>query len=331
MMKASFLGVHMDAFIRWVGLTSTLVAVIWAAGQTGAANQESLQTLYKLGPDDQLTIRVLNLEEIGTDSYRIDSQGNIDVPLIGKIHAGGLTVDDLQGEIKQRLTKELKAPTVTVSIKEFRSQPVSVLGAVITPGVHQVHGPTTLFEVLSAAGGLKQDAGNTIHIIRRKDAGMIPLPGARPDGTGKFYVAELKVRSVMEGKNPEDNILVMPEDVISVPKGEMVYVVGAVHRPGGFVLNEKETISILEALSLAEGIDRGAGPSKARILRLDATGNSRTQIPVDVTKILAGKSADVPLIANDVLFLPTSASKNAALRAVEAAITVGTGVAIYRP
>jgi len=311
-------------------LLAVLTAGTFASQSTITIDKES-QGLYILGPDDQITVRVLNLEEMGTDPYRIDSRGNINLPLVGQIHAGGLTVEQLQGTLSDRLKSQLQDPTVIVSVKEFRSQPVSVLGAVLTPGVHQIHGPTTLFEVLSAAGGLRSDAGNTIHITRRKQAGLIPLPDARLDSTGDFYLAELKVKSVMEARNPRENIVVLPDDVISVPKGEMVYVVGAVHRPGGFVLNEKETISILEALSLAEGLDRGAGPTRAKILRLTADGSSRTQIPVDVNKILAGRSADVPLVANDVLFLPTSASKNAAMRAVEAAIQVGTGVAIYRP
>lgn len=295
-----------------------------------AGSQDPSPALYKLGPDDQITIRVLNLEEIGTDAYRIDFRGNIDVPLIGKLHAADLTVDELQTEIKKRLTSELKDPMVTVSVKEFRSQPVSVLGAVVTPGVHQIHGPTTLLEVLSAAGGIRQDAGNTIHITRRRSAGTIPLPGVRVDDSNEFYLAELRVRSVMEGQNPKENILVLPDDVISVPKGEMVYVIGAVHRAGGFVLNERETISILEALSMAEGLDHEAGASSAKILRLTPDGKSRTQIPIDVKKIMSGKSPDVSLIANDVLFLPTSVSKNAAVRGAEAALAIGTGLAIYR-
>lgn len=89
-------------------------------------------------------------------------------------------------------------------------------------------------------------------------------------------------------------------------------------------------MSVLEALSLAEGLDRGAGGGNAKILRVAAGGTSRTEIPIDVKKILEGKSADVPLIAKDILFLPTSASRNAALRGMESAISIATGLAIYR-
>jgi len=323
----------MIKMLPWISCLGLLTLCLPAPAQTDSSNAEQSQALYVLGPDDQITIRVLNLEEIGTDHtdpYRIDVRGYINVPLIGRVQAGGLTVEQLETELSHRLTKELQEPTVAISIKEFRSQPVSILGAVMTPGVHQIRGPKTLFEILSAAGGLKLDAGNTIHITRHRKAGPIPLPGARLDATGQFYVAEVKVKSVMEAKNPEENIIIFPDDVISVPKGELVYVTGAVHRSGGFVLNEKENISVLEALSLAEGLDHAAGPGSSRILRLAADGTSRTEIPLDLKKILAGKSKDVPLIANDILFVPTSASKNALLRGLETGINVGTSLAIYR-
>jgi polysaccharide export outer membrane protein len=283
-----------------------------------------------LGPDDQVTIRVLNLDEIPTEPFRIDLRGNINVPLAGRIHAAGLTVEQLEAELARRLKSELRKPIVTVSVTEFHNEPVSVLGAVLTPGVHQIRGRKALFEVLSAAGGLKPEAGNTVHITRQKESGPLPLPTARLDSTGEFYVAELKVKSVMEATNPEENIVVMPNDVISVPKGELVYVIGAVHRSGGFVLNEKENISMLEALSLAEGLDKAAAPGCTKILRAAGPQTPRVQVPVNLKKILSGQSPDVPLAANDILFVPTSAPKSAGTRAVEAAISLGTGILIYR-
>ena len=323
--------IAMIGTLLWMCAFYTPVLAPCASAQSEFSSAQPSQALYVLGPDDQIIVRVLNLEdEIGKEPYRIDSQGYVDIPLIGRVQAGGLTVHQLETELSHRLSKELREPTVAISIKEFRSQPVSVLGAVMTPGVVQIHGPKTLFEVLSAAGGLKPEAGNTVHITRHKEEGPIPLPGARPDATGQFFTAEVKVKSVMEAKNPEENIVILPDDVVSVPKGELVYVVGAVNKSGGFVLNEKDTLSILEAVSLAEGLMPGAGPGGTRILRLAPDGTSRTEIPVDVKKILAGKSPDVSLIANDILFVPTSAAKSALLRGLETGVNLGTSLAIYR-
>jgi polysaccharide export outer membrane protein len=134
----------------------------------------------------------------------------------------------------------------------------------------------------------------------------------------------------MEATNPEDNIGLKPNDVISVPKAKMVYIVGSVRRPGGFALNEKETISVLQAISLAEGLVSTAAAGKAVILHR-ADGSARgTEVPIDVGRILSGKSKDMQLQADDILFIPNSAAKAIAVRAAEAIIQTGTGLAIYK-
>ena len=288
---------------------------------------------YILGPEDQLLITVLDLEEIsGKDNkpIRIDTRGNIVLPVAGRVHAAGLNVEQLEAAIALRLKSVLQDPQPSVSVFEFRSQPVSVLGSVKTPGVHQIRGKKTLFEVLSLAGGLNPDAGYLINITRAKKSGPLPLANATDDSSGTFRVASVGVRSVMDAKNPQENIEVLPEDVISVPKADLVYVVGAVKKSGGFVLNEKEKISVLQALSLAEGLDRGSNSSKAKILRQVPNTETRLEIPVDLKLIMAGKKEDLSLRADDILFVPISVPKNAALRGLETAIQIGTGVAIYR-
>jgi polysaccharide export outer membrane protein len=286
---------------------------------------------YTLGPEDKLTVKVLNLEEISDkDTYRVDSRGNLNLPLAGRVHVDGMTVEQAEAEIEKRLGSVLQDPEVTISVVDFRPQPVSVLGAVRNPGVVQIIGHKTLFEVLSLAGGLNPDAGNVIKVTRAKIYGPLPLDGAVDDTTGQYRVAELSVRDVMTAKNPEQNIAIAPHDVISVPKGDLIYVIGCVKKSGGFVLGEREKISTLQALSLAEGLDHAAAAGRAKILRSAGDSDNRVEIPVDLKKILAGKTGDVPLLANDILFVPTSGPKNAALRGMEAAISIGTGVIIYR-
>lgn len=314
---------------RRFGLYRQTLCLGLLIGAQASAQEPAQSPTYTLGPDDQVAIHVLDAEEISENPFRIDMRGNINVPLAGRVHASGLSVEQLEAALTARLKDYLQEPVVTVSVSEFRSHPVSVLGAVNNPGVHQIRGRKTLFEVISEAGGLKNEAGNAIKITRRKEFGPIPLAGATPDPSGEFSVAEISVKSVMEARNPKENIQVEPNDVISVPRAELVYVIGAVKRAGGFVLSEREQISVLQALSMAEGLDRVAAASNARILRA-AGGVNRTEIPVDVRQILTGKTRDVPMQANDILFIPTSAAKSAGLRGLEAIIQLGTGVAIYR-
>ena len=133
----------------------------------------------------------------------------------------------------------------------------------------------------------------------------------------------------MEAQDPTGNLTVCANDIVVVPRARLVYVIGEVHKPGGFVLRDKETLSILEALSMSEGMTRTAGPKNARILRAQAGETQRLEIPVNLAQILAGKAEDVKLRPDDILFVPDSKPKTAALRGVEAAVQMATGVIIW--
>jgi polysaccharide export outer membrane protein len=298
--------------------------------ETKAKCGDQVRSTYLLGPDDSLDISGPELTELASKPVRINSDGDIQVPPAGRVHVAGLTVQQAEQELNKVLSKYIRQPQVAVTITELRSQPVSVLGAVNTPGVHQVQGHKTLLEMLSSAGGIRQDAGYSVRITRQLDWGCIPLPGAALDPSGKFSVAEVNLKKIMEAKNPEENIQIFPHDVISVPKAEMVYVIGDVKRSGGFVLGEHQSISVLQALSLAEGLSTGADTRHAKILRLKRDADQREELAVDVKDVLNGKKPDVPLLGDDILFIPGSTGKKAALRTLEAAIQAGTGAAIWR-
>jgi polysaccharide export outer membrane protein len=309
-----------------------LAALVAAAQQAPVAvdPQAQMRYSYVLGPEDLLTIRVMEVEEIDNKPVPVDSQGYVRLPMVGRVRAGGLTVDQFEAELVQRLKTYIKEPQVAVSVTEFRSQPVSVIGSVKNPGVHQVQGRKTLLEMLSLAGGIDPEAGHSIIITRRKEYGPIPLKSATVDATGNYSIADVDLASILEARNPQENIEVKPYDVITIPRGELVYVMGQVKRPGGFVLRQRETLSALQVLALAEGLESSAKPQQSRILRTVAGTEQRSEIFVDLRKILQGKSKDVLLQPNDVLFIPNNVPKSAMLRGLESAIQIGTGVAIYR-
>lgn len=284
---------------------------------------------YVLGPDDQVRMWVLGLEDVFDKPFRIDANGTVDLPLVGPIVASGLTVDEFKAKLTQSLERELKHPIVSVTVTEFGSEPVSVLGAVNSPGVHQLHGRMTLAEVLSQAGGLRPDAGSTIMISRQAGQPPLPFQSTKLDSSGDFSVAEVKVQDVMEARNSDSNIGIQPHDVVTVPRGQMVYVIGAVHKPGGFVLHERDTISVLHALSLAEGLGSTPAAQNSRILRVTPGSRERQEIPVDLSKVLAGKAENLELRPDDILLVPTSNGKKAGVRALEAVVQAATGVAIW--
>ena len=254
--------------------------------------------------------------------------------MIGRVKAVGFTAGQLESELAGKLEKYIRHPKVAVTVTEFHSQPVSVIGAVTTPGIVQLQGQKTLVEVLAMAGGLRSDAGQTATVSRRQEWGILPLPGARMDQPGQVSVAEVRLKDVLQARNPEQNITMRPNDIISVPRAETIYVLGAVKRAGGFVLNERDALSVLQALSLAEGLDRTASPQKAKILRMAPGTTRRTELPVNLKQIFSGKATDVALQPEDILFIPDSAEKRAALRTLEALMsigqTAGAGVVLYR-
>jgi len=156
------------------------------------------------------------------------------------------------------------------------------------------------------------------------------LPNATFDTAYELSVGEVDLKDIIEAKRPEANIPILPHDTISVPKAEMVYVIGDVKRSGGFVLGQHKSMSVLQALSLAEGLNGTADTRHARILRMNTKADERVEIAVNVRNILNGKSGDLPLIGDDILFIPGSIGKKTTLRAIEAAIQTGSGLAIWR-
>lgn len=320
-----------------VGLLA-MMASVGASGQStpsSAADPQKpgctdrVRSTYLLGPDDQLQISGPELDEPVGKLVGVDGEGDIQAPMVGRVHVAGLTVQQTEKELNTRLAKYIKNPQVAVEIKELRSQPVTVGGEVGTPGVHQVSGHKTLLEMISIAGGTKPDAGYSIRITRDAEWGCLPLANATMDPTGRYSVAQVSLPDIMNAKSPQDNILIFPHDVITVPKAELIYVSGAVKKQGGFILGEHQTISVLQAVALAEGYGPTPDGKHARIIR--TVGDSRTEIPVDLKALNQGKVKDVMMQGNDILFVPDSTGKRIALRVMEAAIQTGTGLAIYHP
>jgi polysaccharide export outer membrane protein len=319
-------------------LALALCSLVPASAQSAAAPAASAQSPaapaasadYILGPGDEVVLHVVDLDEIPDKPIRIDPSGFIDLPLAGRVEAGGLTVEQLKATLAAKLAKYISSPHISINLTDDQSRPVSVIGAVNSPGVHQLQGPKRLIEVISMAGGVRQDAGATVILTRQAKWGTLPLPGAKVDETAGFSTATISLDSLLAAKRPAENIPVLPDDVISIPKADLVYVVGDVKKAGGFQLSSHATMSVLQALSLSEGFGPSASPKNARIMRpTEGDAAKMQEIPVDLRKIFAGKNPDVALYANDVLFVPNSLAKSSARRVAEAILQAGTGVAIY--
>ena len=297
--------------------------------QTSTPVRKQVPTDYVVGPDDVITIQALGVEELSAKPVSVDTGGHIDLPLVGRLKVSGLTLEQLKAELITRLKVYVKEPDVAVSVSEFKSQPVSILGYVSNSGVHQLQGRKRLAEIMSMVGGMRPEAGPVARITRRLEFGRIPLPGASDDATGQFSVAEVDLKGVMDGLKPEENILIQPHDVISVPKADIVYVLGEVKKTGGFVLSGKRKVYVLEALAMAEGLQSTANRKKVEILRLVPGQEERARVPVNLRQIFAGKAVDVAMQPEDILLVPSNASKTVRGKAAEAAVQALTQIVTW--
>lgn len=301
-----------------------------AAAQTASpAGTPAARSAYVIGSDDQIAIRVAENPEISDKPQRVDQNGEIRLPMIGRIQAAGLTAQQLEAALTEKYKVFINEPDIMVAVLESRSQPVSLIGAVSTPGVRQLDGRKTLLQVLLLAGGTSTDAGPTLTITRRIENGRLPLPQAKDDPSGQFTSAEIEVRPLMEGRLPGSDIELLANDVINVSKAEMVFVIGEVARAGAIPLVKGNSMSVLQAVASSGGLNRTAAAKNARILRPTPGAEARLEVPIDLKRILAGKAGDVSLMAGDILVVPDSASKRATTRALEAAIQMGLMVGSY--
>jgi polysaccharide export outer membrane protein len=284
-------------------------------------------SLYVLKANDEIAVRSLEAKEISDKTYRLDERGQINMPLVGRVTLGGATLPQAERILVESLKSYYRDPSVELSVTSLHSEPISILGSVGTPGVHQIKGNVTLLDALSMAGGAKGDAGPVVIVTRTPENGAIPQPGAKTSPTGESVV-EMDLRSLLDSRDPSQNFLLKAHDTISIPPAQVVYVVGNVKHAGGFALGGKPDLSVLQAVALAEGLDPRAAPQRARIVRRNA--GTEEQIPIDLKKILTGKSPDVRLLANDILFVPNSSTKAITSRAIDTALTIGTGRLVWR-
>ncbi len=274
---------------------------------------------YPIGAEDLLEITVFEAPELNR-TLRVSGSGEITLPLVGTVRAAGLAPRALETVLEELLRRSyLKDPHVGVFVKEVQSHPVSVFGAVKRPGVFQIRGEKTLIEVLALAEGLAEDAGDTVLVER----------SGGTNGAGGDTV-EVNLKSLLSSPDPRWNVRVHPGDIVKVTPAGIVYVVGEVKKPGGFLLRSNENISVLQALALAEGLTRTSAKSQVRIIRTNPETGQRTELPIQLDRVLAGRAPDLLLQPRDIVFVPNSAARSAAIRGAEAAVSIVSGIVVFR-
>jgi polysaccharide export outer membrane protein len=279
----------------------------------------------KIGPNDLLSVSVYGSPEL-TRTVRVSAEGFLRLPMLKqKVEAKGLMPSDLEEKIATALSAEeiLVDPVVTVTIAEYHSRPISVAGAVKVPVTFQALGKTTLLEALTRAQGLSADAGTEILVTR---------PALAAGGVPR--VERIPVKGLIEAADPALNVTLEGGEDVRVPQIGRVFVVGNVKHPGAFRIEDGFGLTVLKALAMAEGLMPFA-TKQAFIYRHGDTGPAQAQqeVPIDLRKILDRKLPDVPLLANDIFYIPDNRTARVTMTTIERAIgfvsSTASGVLIY--
>ncbi len=324
-----------------------------------SASARAVQHDYIIGNGDLLDLEVFDVKELSRE-VRVSQTGSIGIPLVPvRLHVAGLT--EVQAE--QKISEILEAnglvshAEVSISVKERKSKPITVVGAIVHPMVYQADRAVTLLEVLAEAGGLANDAGDTV--IVNRPAQEVPSDSSEPPAIGPEDPAPaapsavagsnppantpppvdpphlnntitINLNELMESGDATNNIVLQAADIVTVPHSGIVYVLGAVSKPGGFVLaNDRGQMTTLKVLALAGGLSSTAKRGHAVIVRKDAQGQQH-EVAVDLKKVMQRQAEDVQLQPSDILYVPDSAARKALLRTAELGIALGSGVALYR-
>jgi polysaccharide biosynthesis/export protein len=344
---------------------------------------------YVIGNGDLISMEIFDVKELSRE-VRVSQTGTIAIPLVPvRLHIAGLT--EIQAE--QKIAEVLEAnglvnhPEVSVAVRERKSKPIAVVGAVPHPMVYQADRPVTLLEVLAEAGGVSNDAGDEVIITRlaqetpsdpseppligseasipvnpqpvtqdakpstststassgantAADPPELPVPDTSQEKPPTATVSSqaqpatntitVNLYQLMESGNMRNNIVLQAGDVVTVPHAGVVYILGAVNRPGGIVLsNDRTQLTTLKILALAGGFTRTAKTDHAVIIRKDDQGQNH-EVALDLKRILHRQAEDLQLQPSDILYVPESGAKQAVLRSLEFGIALGSGVALYR-
>jgi len=268
-----------------------------------------------IGPGDLLDVVVFDTPELSSH-VRVTQDGFANLPVLGRIDFNGVNADQAARKLEDEFRKRnlLLEPHVTVFIVEYASQGATVSGEVRQPGIYPTLGKRRLMDMLAIAGGISPTAGKTVSVIHREDA-------AHPEN--------ITLQGSPSHLASQENPQIEPGDTIVVAKAGVVYIVGDVGKPGGFLVDNNERLSTAQAIALAGGANRTAALSKTRLIRKVEGG--RQEYMIDLAKLLKGEQADLKLDDGDIIWVPSSQLKTFGYRGIEAAIAITTGLVIYRP
>ena len=270
-----------------------------------------------VGTDDLLALSVYDAPEF-TRTVRVDADGNIRLPMLkAPIQVRGMVPSQLEAAVAQALTKGnvLVDPIVTVTIVEYQSRPVNVVGAVKNPLVFQATHPVPLLDAIARAGGFREDAGSDIVVSRE----------VLRDGKQTRETQTIPIRKLIDRADPALNLSLHGGEEVLVPEAQKIYVVGNVKKPGAYPIRTDEATTLLQLLALSEGLSSFS--SKVAYVYRQTPGGPKTELPVPLAKIMKRQSPDVALQANDILYIPDNKGERVTAQTLDRLAGIGGAAA----
>jgi len=271
---------------------------------------------HRIGNDDLIAISVYASPEL-TRTLRVGADGFIRLPLLKEpVKAAGRLPGELEVEIAEALKNGqlIVDPQVTVTVVEYQSRPISVVGAVRKPTTFQASGKLSLLEALARAEGLSPDAGPEILVTAKA-----------VEGEGPSLTRRIPIKALLAASDPALNLELTGGEEVRIPAADKIFVVGNVRRPGAFGVGAETGTTVLKAVALAEGLTPYAA-NQAVIYRREAAG-SVNEVTVELGKIMGRKAPDSPLLPNDVLYIPEAKARKLGWATVERLLLFGSGAA----
>ena len=297
---------------RQSSASSRSVSATVADSQPRKGNPTELGPTVRIGPGDDLEINVFGLPELSQHA-RVSDSGDVSLPLLGNVHLAGLSSNEAQALIERRLASGyfVNNPHVSVYVKEYTAEGISLMGEVNKPGVYSALGAHRLVDLIQTAGGLTDKSGRTVTVAHRDD----------PKHPITLTLSNDAAKTV------ENNIELLPGDTIIVSKAGIIYVVGEVNRPGGFVM-ENNKITVSQVLAMAAGPTRTAALNATKMIRHTPEGLKDMTLPLK--KVLEAKLPDIELQPDDIIWVPNSKTKGIAGSIPSTVINMLVNLAIYR-
>lgn len=298
-----------------------LVSVCALAAMTARAQQNEAQPRqtvseanFTVGPGDVLDVEVFDTPELSLATARVSDDGAITLPVLGVVQVAGLNVNQAARKIESALRARgiMLQPHVTVSIVENATEGATLLGEVKTPGVYPTIGGRRLLDLIALAGGLTPTAGKIVTIAHRDDP---------------HHPVTVRLVPNAADLGAQRNPVIQPGDTVMVGRAGIVYILGDVKKPGGFLVDNNEHISLIQALTLAGGWNKEAALSKARLIRKVPQGHE--ELKLDLKHVIQGEQADTKVENGDILYVPSSLAKTLAYRGLEAVIAAAQTAVVY--